>query len=163
MEKENKPLLFKNLSTTKTINESSASKEEKESVGVEFVKSIKANSKEVAIKKDVTMLVVLDEEEDYSTIKTITDVLALDARKPNNIIGFIPALHESFINKVKKTLLTHVNIGDTVIMKPKYTDEKGKIPRKVKDLYFKSLNNMTIIIAILDDDDFHIANLLQKV
>ena len=117
----------------------------------------------IQLKHGVTIVVTKDSEEDYNKIETLQDVILLDKRKPNNIVGFDPPLFTDFINKASGTIKTHVLVGETVVCMKKFSDSKGHIPRIVKSLYLKALNNMTIIIATLSDDDFYIASRLEKI
>lgn len=116
----------------------------------------------ITLKHGVTLIVTKDEEEDYSKLETLDDIILLDKRKPNNIVGFNPPLFKDFINKATGAINTSVSVGESVVCVKKFMDKRGHIPRIVKSLYLKSLNNMTIVIAILNDDDFYIANRLEK-
>lgn len=111
--------------------------------------------------KGVTLVLVKDHEEDYSKLKTVQDVIDLDKRKPNVIVGFNPPLYFEFINKGKQCLTSNVDVGDIVTVKAKFKDNKGHIPRVVQSLYFKSLFDMTVIVAVLNDNDFCLANRLE--
>lgn len=86
------------------------------------------------------------------------DTVNLDKNHPDLIEGFTPPLYKEFI--VKGKLLNHVNIGNKVIIHPKYQESNIK-QRILKDIYFKSLNNMTVLIAVLDDGDLVLYNRLQ--
>lgn len=91
----------------------------------------------------------------------IKRVLEIDKEYPNQIFGFNPPLFKEFITE-DNTITTIVKIGDTVKLKDVYKDKVNK-PRKVKDLYFRALNNFTVIVALLEDDDFYVAYYLEKV
>lgn len=95
---------------------------------------------------------------DYNLITTYTGILNLDKELPNIIEGFTPPLYKEFILKGK--LLNHVSIGSNVIINPKYK-ENNKSVRKLEDIYFKSLNNMTVLIGVLDDGELVLYNRLQ--
>ena len=114
-----------------------------------------------SLKKGVTIVLVKDHEEDYSKLETVKDVIELDKRKPASIVGFIPSLYHEFIDKTKGTIDPKVKIGDIVTVKRKFVDKKGDIPRTVTNYYFKSLHDMTVIVAVLNDGDFCLANRLE--
>jgi hypothetical protein len=76
------------------------------------------------------------------------DFVLLDKVYGDLIERFTPPLYKEFI--VKGKLINHVNINDRVIINPKYK-EKDTGVRILIDIYFKSLNNMTVLIGVLDD------------
>jgi hypothetical protein len=115
----------------------------------------------ITLKKGAVVKLVKNEEEDYSHLTTSQDIIDLDIRNPNAIYSFEPALFNDFIDKATHNINPFVKIGDTVIVKKKYANSKGHIPRKVKDIYFKSLGNMTVIIAVLQDGELELCNRLQ--
>lgn len=96
----------------------------------------------------------------YDIIKTLNDIVKLDINIPDLIHSFHPPLYKDFITS-KGQINTIIEIGNIVITKRKFIDNKEDIPREVIDLYFKSLNNMTVIVAILNDNDFYVANRLE--
>lgn len=116
----------------------------------------------VKLDKGVSVICVKKDDIKYDEIKTLNDVIFLDNTRPDIIINFQPPLYKDFVNKQNQSIDTIIKIGDIVKVKNKYLDNKGEIPREVINLYFKSLNNMTVIVAVLNDNDFYIANRLEK-
>lgn len=114
----------------------------------------------VNIGRGVTVLFVKDSEEDYSKLKHLNDVVELDLRKPGVLADFRPPLFKEYINRVNHTIETFAKIGDIVTIDRKYLDPKGDVPRRVIDLYFKSLNNMTVVMVKLEDGDINLSNRL---
>ncbi len=86
-------------------------------------------------------------------------IVQLDKDNGNMIEGFTPPLYKEFI--IKNKLLNHVNIGDLCIINPKY-EENTTSEHTVKDIYFKSLNNMTVLIAKLSNGELILYNRLVK-
>lgn len=114
----------------------------------------------VNIGKGVTIhLGITDSKFTEMNLATYSDVLILDKYNPDLIHGFTPPLYKEFV--VKNRLLNHVNIGDKVIINPRYKERDGDKPQILKDIYFKSLNNMTVLIGILDNGDITLYNRLQ--
>lgn len=153
---ENKELKFKPLSSNTGKRVSPIV----DSVGTKLNPIPNKDLIHVKLKKGVTVKLVNNIEEDYSHLKTLQDIVELDKKNPNLIYGFDPPLFLEFVNKGTGELKTYVNIGDIVILKPKYAKDIN-IPRTVKDLYLKSLNDRTAIIAELNDGDLEIASRLQ--
>lgn len=114
----------------------------------------------VDLKRGVKLILIEDDAEDYSSIKTLEDVINLDKTKPHLIAGFIPSLYEEFMDG-NRTIKPHVKVSDFVKVKRKFIDTKGDIPRQVTSLYFKSLNDMTVVIATLADNDYYLSNRLE--
>lgn len=173
MEQEKKPIQFTNINSDKKpqqVGNSPVKESKKDSVGAVASKrssssksppiKINANHLVHKIENNVSVILVKDLEEDYSTIKTIHDVLELDKKKPNNIVGLLPAIYYEFIDRANKTINTFVKVGDLVTVNRKFMDKKGDIPRQVKKVYSKSLNNMTVILAELDDKEVYLTNRL---
>jgi hypothetical protein len=98
----------------------------------------------------VQVIIVNDEEEDYSLIKTLHDVIALDKRKPQLVAEFKPPLYKEFTNS-RGQILTHVKVGDKVKLKPIFSDEKAPRTLIVKEVRTASLYDMTIIVATFDN------------
>lgn len=99
---------------------------------------------------------------DIGTVLQVERVLEIDRDYPNQIYGFNPPLFKDFIDEETNTIDTHVKVGDTVILKNLF---KGKVntPRKVKSLYFRALNDFTVVVAQLEDNDFYTTYYLEKV
>lgn len=116
----------------------------------------------VKLDKGVSITMVKDDTIHYDEIKILNDVIFLDTVRPDLIISFHPPLYKDFVDKQKQSIDTIVKVGDIVKVKSKYIDNKGDIPREVINLYFKSLNNITVVIAVLNDNDFYVANRLEK-
>ena len=162
----NKPVMFTNVSTPKKVEDSKPRKMEAiaskgSSSSNTSPPKINANHIVHRIENNVSVVLVKDAEEDYSEIKTIHDVLDLDKKKPNNIVGLIPAIYYEFIDRQNKTLNTFVKVDELVTVKSKFMDKKGHIPRQVKKVYAKALNNMTVIIAELDDNEIYLTYRLE--
>lgn len=97
----------------------------------------------------VQVIILNDEEEDYDLIKTLHDVILLDKRKPQLIAEFRPPLYKEFTNS-RGQILTHIKVGDSVKLKPIFSDEKA--PKLiVKDIRTASLFDMTVILATFDN------------
>jgi hypothetical protein len=156
MENENKEKPIFNILGNKSTSESPVKVAFRKNVGKESFNYIKHK-----ILHNVIVLLVPDEEEDYSKINTLFDLINLDLRKPNLIAGFEPPLYKDFVDTFNKSIKTFVKVDDLVTVKAKYEDNRGHIPRQVKDLYLKTLNNMTVIIAILNDNDYCLTNRLE--
>lgn len=116
----------------------------------------------VKLNKGVSITMVKNSTVIYEEIKTLNDVIFLDTVRPHLIVCFHPPLYKDFVDKQKQSIDTIIKVGDIVKVKSKYIDNKGDIPREVTNLYFKSLNNMTVVIAVLNDNDFYVANRLEK-
>ena len=106
-----------------------------------------------------------DKEENYDNIKTLEDVLMLDRKKPNVLLGIKPPLFSAFkpvgspIN-----INTYVSKGDTVIYrKPEFSPIKGNPVLMVDNVIIKSLGNISVIVAEFSNGDFSLTNLLKKV
>ncbi len=158
MEEQNKKILF----TSVKLKEDSIEPVPFSRKEVRVPSLDNSNYISIPLKHGVLLTVTKDSEEDYSKIETLQDIILLNKRKPNNIVGMSPPLFPEFINKTTNSINTGVSIGDSVKCKAKFMDNKGNKPRQVKDLYLKGLNNMTIVVATLEDDDFYIANRLEK-
>lgn len=158
-------LMFNNLSNVKSEVkvEKSASKRSSGSVvrKTDLSKLIdNPNFIKHDLGKGVTIILTKDLEEDYSTITTLNSLLEFNKKKPNNIVGIVPELFKSFIDEENKSINTYVKVGQVVKSISKF--ERGNnFPRKVKEVYLKSLHDMTIVIAKLEDDSIHIAYTLE--
>lgn len=97
----------------------------------------------------VKVIIMKDEEEDFSLIKTLHDVIALDKRKPQLIADFKPKLYKEFTNS-RGQIITHVKAGDKVKLKPKFSDDKAP-ELIVKDIRTASLFDMSVILATFDN------------
>lgn len=117
---------------------------------------------EYKLDKGVIIKLVKNEGYIFNTITqpTLRDIIEIDNIKSDLIHSFHPPLYKDFITS-KGQINTIINIGNIVKVKRKFMDEKEDIPREVTDLYFKSLNNMTVIVAVLNDNDFYVANRLE--
>lgn len=113
------------------------------------------------IEGNVTLTVVKDSEEDYTKIVTLEDVINLDRRKPSNIVSISPPLYHELIDKAKKCIKIHAEVGAMVKVKRKFMDKKGDIPRRVDKLHLQALNDMTIIVATLEDGDYQLSHRLE--
>lgn len=166
MEKEKETLKFSPvndiaksvpLEKSPSSRRSSKSKEDKQYLAI----LNNPNNVKVKLLGGVTMVAVEDTEESYKEIHTLEDVFAFDKKKPNNIIGFIPSFYHEFVNTETRELKPFVKVGDVVTVKRKFLNKKGDIPRVVKNVYAKAINNMSVIIATLDDGDIVLTNQLD--
>ena len=132
--------------------------------GVKTTSTTKVHGKKILI-GDVTFLVdETDTEEDYDTLKTLQDVLALYRKKPNVILGVDPPLYSAFVSSANQSIETYVDIGDQVVYKNKgFSPDKKNNPMIVSNVEIKSLRNMSVIIATFDDGEFSITNHLKRV
>ncbi len=105
------------------------------------------------------VIIHLSREPELSYIYNYQTLIQLDKFDSELIEGFTPPLYKEFI--VKNKLLNHVNIGDLCIINPKYK-ENTTSEHTVKDIYFKSLNNMTVLIAKLSNGELVLYNRLIK-
>ena len=163
MEKDKKPVMFTAVGTNSNVDkkEPLASKESSRGRSSPIVGKLNNSHIQHKLQGDVSVILVKDAEEDYSTILTIQDVLELDKRKPNNIVGLSPPIYHEYIDRAKKTINLFVKVDDLVTVKSKFMDNKGHIPRRVKKVYVKSLNNMSVIIAELDDKELYLTYRLE--
>lgn len=115
---------------------------------------------EIKLDKGVTIKLVKDNAFLFTKELNLKDIIEIDNAKPDLIHSFHPPLYKDFITS-KGQINTHVNIGNIVKVKRKFMDDKEDIPREVTNLYFKSLNNMTVITAVLNDNDFYVASRLE--
>lgn len=97
----------------------------------------------------VQVVIMNDEEEDYTLIKTLHDVIQLDKRKPQLIVGFTPYLYKEFTNS-RGQIITHVQVGDKVRLKPEFEDKKAPT-LVVRDIRTAYLSDMTVILATFDN------------
>ncbi len=164
-----KPMLFTSLTNTKSENSE-----------VKVVKSASKSSrgsglhnKKLAVLYDnpnfihhdlgkgVTIVLTKDPEEDYSSLVSLHSLLEFNKKKPNNIVGIIPELFNAFVDDINNTINPYVKKGQIVKSVSKFERGNFKQPRKVEDVYLKSLNNMTVVIAKLEDDSIHISYTLE--
>lgn len=124
----------------------------------------KSKIRYIPLKNNVYLITEEDDEEDLDLITTLEDVILLQKRKPQLILGFKPNLYSEFFDKKTGIIKQYVFKGNIVVVKDKFKSRAvDNIPRIVKDVYLKSLHNMTVIIAELDDGDFQLSNrLLNK-
>lgn len=102
-----------------------------------------------------------DPEEDFSKVQDLEDVMKLELAKPNLIVGFTPNLFHFFEEKGTRAIKRYIKPSDLITVKKVYMDNKGDEPRRVARMYFKSLSDMTVIIAVLEDGDLQLANRLE--
>jgi len=88
------------------------------------------------------------------------EVIKLDKKDPTAILHIYPELYNEYLDK-KNNIYTHVAIGDKVKVSLKYKTDNNPV-RTVSNLYFAGLENMSIIIAVLDDKSYHPAHYLEK-
>lgn len=166
MEKTNKPLEFTNISNVEVRNtvKDKPKVARKSKIKLLSLAELENAFTVISLERDTRVALVPSKEEDYSTIKTIHDIIELDKRNSNLIAQFYPPLSSKFIDIVNASINTHIKVGDTVNVKKFYrtSDVIDEKPRVVTKLYLKALNNMTVIIAVLEDNDFYLTYYLQK-
>lgn len=118
------------------------------------------NTETIPIGKGVSVVLFKDKGVVFYNGSTLNNILEIEKLYPDAFVGLLPSLYEDFI--INDVITPYVNIGDTVTIKRIYCEKKGDIPRKVKDIYFKALNDMTVIIAELEDGDLVLTNTLIK-
>ena len=106
-----------------------------------------------------------DTEENYDNVSTLEDVLALDRKKPNILLGVVPPLFSAFVPVGEPiNIQTYVNKGDSVVYRKKeFSPIKENPALLVDNVVIKSLGNMSVIIAEFSNGDFSLTNLLKKV
>jgi hypothetical protein len=114
---------------------------------------------------DVQIALTQDDEVIYEDIKTLEDVVHLDKAKPNLVAYFVPPLHKSFLDAKGEHINPFVKKGDKVKVAPEFASAKDTELgiQIVKRVYFKSLNNMTIIMVTTEEQGMYIAYQLIKV
>lgn len=115
----------------------------------------------IQLERNVQLVVVKHDEEDYTTIKTFIDVLQLIKEKPHLVVAIIPHLYHEFIDKKNSRIKIDFGIGDAVKYISKFSSNNN-LPKKVTNLYFTSLNNMTVINVEFEDGQIELANRLIK-
>lgn len=164
-DKEKKPVIFSAMNVLAKKNNTpkvkSASKGRVVDKSTEGMKTLPLDAYRADIGRGVNVVLIKDKEEDYSKLKTLEDILEFDKRKPNNIIGFEPAIYYEFIDKRKGKLNFYVKVGDVVKVKEKFKPKNAPPRRTVVDLYLSSLKDMTVIVAKLDDNSVELANRLE--
>ena len=103
-------------------------------------------TKEVLIKK---VRFILQDYVDTENILNLCDIIKLENEDADAIVDIKPNLYKNFISK-DNTIKPFVEIGQTVIIKNATGQEKGKT-YLVFNVRFKKLNNMTVIIADLEE------------
>lgn len=109
------------------------------------------------ISSSVNLLLNEEIKIDLSKINTVQDVIDLDKANPQAIAGFDPPLFDEYVKQFKLT--SHVKIGERVTFKRQYFVPKGDLKRRVVNMEFVSLSNMTIIVVVLEDGDRAMAHL----
>jgi hypothetical protein len=120
------------------------------------------NTVNVYIGHGVTAILNNDSEVDFTTIKCLKDVEELYEKKPNILLGVTPMLYKEFINSKTNEIKKFVKEGDLVEVIAKFRSRPvDSVPRIVKNVYLKSLFNMSVFIAELDDGDIQLTNRLK--
>lgn len=124
----------------------------------------KIKGKEVLINDVIFIFDAEDKEENYDNLKTLQDVIALDIKKPNLLLGISPSLYSAFKSSVTKNIETYIDKGDTVIYKNiSFSPDKKNLPKVVENVIIKSLGNMSVIIAEFEGGDFALTTHLKRV
>lgn len=116
------------------------------------------NTETIPIGKGVSVVIFKDKGVTINKDSTFDDIIQLEKLHPDAFVGVLPALFEDFI--VNDMIQPFVKIGDFVKIKRIYCEKLGDKSREVKDIYFKALNDMTVIIAELEDGDLVLTNTL---
>ena len=120
-------------------------------------------TKEVLI-NDVVFIFDNDTEENFDNIQNFQQLLLLDKKKPNLLIGVKPPLYSAFKASVNKNIEVYVEMDDDVIFKnPAFSPDKENPVRIVSNVYPKSLGSMSVIIADFMDGEFALTNHLKIV
>jgi hypothetical protein len=150
---------FKNITTTNTAKSPVVRDEVKNSQSIAERLGVKVTT--INIENGVKLVLAEDEEEDYTKIFTLEDVIKLDKKKPNLIVEFVPPLFKEYTN-ARAEIKTHVKVNDEVVVKDKFVHSSSNNDKtKVLSLHFKSLNNMTVIIAKLSNNNYELSNRLE--
>ena len=91
---------------------------------------------------------ILQDFIDTSTLLTGLDIIKLERESVDAIVDIKPKLYEAFINKKTNLLKPFVKVNQTVKIK----EEERDIIYTVLDIRFKRLNDMTVIIADLENN-----------
>lgn len=116
------------------------------------------NVETIPISKGVSIVLFKDKGVRITKDITFLEILELEKNYPDAFVGVLPSLFEDFI--VNDIIEPFVKIGDIVTVKRKFVIKNGDTPRRVEDIYFKALNDMTVIIALLEDGDLALTNTL---
>ena len=108
---------------------------------------------EIPVHKNAKVIINKKLDISFDTKLQLLRVLEIDKEYPDSILGFNPPLFKEFITKTGE-INTHVYIGQAVKLKLKFKKDINE-KQVVKDLYFTSLNNMTVIIAKLENGNFY--------
>lgn len=114
----------------------------------------------------VKVELLVDPDEDYSTVTTAQDLVNLDSKKPGIIKSITPKLYPAFASSVNKTLESHVEIGDNVRYKTSAAipvGSDGETIYEVVDLELVGLTDMTAFVARLSNGDLVLTLHLKKV
>lgn len=166
MENQNKPMNFAPLSkdsppkvnTDKPAVKVRTKKKAQTKLLSDIIKTLE-NTEVIPISKGVSVALFKNKGVTVNSNTTLKDILEIEVKYPDAFIGLLPNLYEDFI--LNNTINPHVKVGDKVTIKRKYCVTDGDIPKKVTDLYLKALNDMTVIIAVLDNKDLALANTLE--
>ena len=139
---------------------------EQKETGVKVTpKKTKVKGKHILINDVYFVFDEEDTEENYDNVTTLEDVLALDRKKPNILLGVIPPLFSAFVPVGEPiNIQTYVSKGDSVVYRKKeFSPIKENPTLLVTNLLVKSLGTMSVIIAEFDNGDYSLTNLLKKV
>lgn len=169
---ENKPMQFTSISKEpdskdfsignlafKGENKKVRQAKKRAKLTTELVKQLQ-NTEIIPMGKGVSVVIFKDKGITITKDSTLNDIIMVEAVRPEAFVGLLPSLYEDFINN--DIITPHVNVGDFVKIKKIYKEKKGDIARKVKSIYLKALNDMTVIIAELEDGDLVLTNTLIK-
>ena len=122
----------------------------------------KTIGKQVLVDNSVVFTYDTSDTENYDNIRTLEDVLSLHAAKPNVLIGIHPQLYSAFMDTTGG-IVPYVKVGDKVKYKnPRQADVTGNPVRTISNVYFKSIGDMSVIVAEFEEGDYALTNLLIK-
>lgn len=172
MEQNNKTLKFATLNKEPTSKEvpkelpafkekskKSSKSQPKRKLLSDIIKTLD-NVETIPLSKGVSAVLFKNKGVTLNSNSTLKDVIEIESKYPEVFVGLLPDLFKDFI--VNDTIESYVEEGDIVTIKRQYCMPKGDIPRKVQKVYFKALNDMTVIIALLEDGDLALTNTLIK-
>jgi hypothetical protein len=118
--------------------------------------------KQVLVDNSVVFTYDTGDTENYDNIRTLEDVLTLHEAKPNVLLGIHPPLYSAFMNTTGG-IVPYVKVGDKVkYTNPRQADIPSNPVRTISNVYFKSLTDMSVIVAEFEEGDFALTYLLTK-
>jgi hypothetical protein len=111
-------------------------------------KEIPINQKNYGSIKIKTIIInkvkfILQDFVDVDELRTGLDIIKLEKEQPDALVEIKPPLYNSFIDTRKNTIRPYVKVGQKV--------EEENVLYTVLDVRFKRLNDMTVIVADLEN------------